>query len=180
MSDFNTTEDFFNDIVENKPANLPKADELDDDLVDDGSESDGPKRPRAKSRTEPEAKADMDFIIEHISTMSYDDMADTLKISKNQVNRYVQDARTGLRDRAKELAKTAGKEAYGTKELKSKKDEKVKIVVDYSKPLTNDAKKVESIIKEKLSRPKREGMGATKQTVKNQVDTLLSQIGLGA
>jgi predicted DNA-binding protein (UPF0251 family) len=129
------------------------------------------------------------FVLQNIKTMGYNDMAEKLGITKNQVNRILQTLKGGigkkkvqgeeveytfgLRGKALDAAAAAGEQAYGLKENGKP---------DFSQPVSELAQKVEAKIDAELSRPAdtRPGAGGggrggkVQEALDSQLDELLA------
>ncbi len=129
------------------------------------------------------------FVLQNIKTMGYNDMAEKLGITKNQVNRILQTLKGGigkkkvqgeeveytfgLRGKALDAAAAAGEQAYGLKENGKP---------DFGQPVSELAQKVEAKIDAELSRPAdtRPGAGGggrggkVKEALDSQLDELLA------
>ena len=118
-------------------------------------------------------KDHIDYVIANVKTMSYTDMAANLGISKNQVNRVLQEVKQGLRQKAID----ADGAAYPVTGQNKKGENKY----DWSAPATDLAKKVEEKISASLTRPaeSRPGGkkgGATKTAINAEIDNLLNSL----
>lgn len=112
------------------------------------------------------------FVQNNIKTMGYGEMADSLDITRNQINRILQTLKEGLREKAVENDSAA----YGTKTNK-----KGETVYDWSSPQSEMAKKVENKIQEKLSRPADTrpgggGGGKVKKALDSELNDLLADL----
>jgi predicted DNA-binding protein (UPF0251 family) len=129
------------------------------------------------------------FVLQNIKTMGYNDMAEKLGITKNQVNRILQTLKGGigkkkvqgeeveytfgLRGKALDAAAAAGEQAYALKENGKP---------DFSQPVSELAQKVEAKIDAELSRPAdtRPGAGGggrggkVQEALDSQLDELLA------
>lgn len=138
--------------------------------------------PKEKKESKPRSEVmisdeHIKFVKDNVKTMGYKEMAEHLGISKNQVNRILQELKKMLRDIAIERSKPA--EAYAQNGVNKKGG----IKWDYNTPLTDIAKKVEDKIDNTLSRPEDARPGAGKggqvsAALKSGVDDILSEIGL--
>lgn len=119
-------------------------------------------------------KEHIDYVIANVKTMSYTDMAANLDLSKNQVNRILQEVKQGLRMKA--IA--ADSNAYPVKGQNKKGED----MYDWAAPVSDLAKKVESKIAESLTRPAEsrpggsKGGGATKTAINAEIDNLLNNL----
>lgn len=115
----------------------------------------------------------IDFIQNNVKKMGYQEMADSLGISRNQVNRALQDVKKRLRNRIMEAAEQNNQEAYAKKDNGKP---------DYNQPLIEGAKKIEAYIQEHLSRPADTRPGAGKKgggvnaAIDNKVDEILNSL----
>lgn len=111
------------------------------------------------------------IVLQNIKSKTYDEIGEITGLTKNQVNRIVQTLKTGMREKA--LAQDPN--AYEIKVTKTGKERP-----DYSKPLTEYAKKVENVIATKLSRPRAEssggGGGRTQQALDAALNDLLESL----
>ena len=96
------------------------------------------------------------FVRENVKTMSYADMASALGISRNQINRILQELKKMLRNEA--IKRSGDQPAYAQKGTNKKNE----VVWDYEQPLTEIAKKVEAKIESTLTRPEEARPGAGK------------------
>jgi len=113
------------------------------------------------------------FVRQNVKTMGYNEMADKLGLTKNQINRILQFLKEGMRNKAV----TEDSNAYGTKKNKKGED-----VYDWTQPKSAYAKKAEAKIEAELSRPAdtRPGGGAgggqVQQALDSELDDLLAEL----
>ncbi len=106
------------------------------------------------------------YVRENSKHMTYGQMADELGIQKGQVSTILQSYKRRLRSRI-------GLENYAKRVYVNQKGEE-KSKTDFSKPLTEEAERVEEWIKSNLSRPvKSSNMG---QALSDDVDDVLSNL----
>ena len=140
---------------------------------------------KTKAKTKAETKAEtkkntilidsekIKTVIANVKTKSYIEMATMTGLTKHQVNRILQTLKSGMRQKAV----NENPEAYKTKISKTGKS-----TFDYTEPLTDFAKKIETKIKEQLCRPEGEGKnkgsggGKTKKSLDNALDDLLADL----
>ncbi|MFW6247065.1 MAG: helix-turn-helix domain-containing protein [bacterium] len=127
-----------------------------------------------KKRAAPITEEQIKYVRDNVKKMGYGEMADALGISRNQVNRILQELKKGMRAAAIQKAEADGQVAYGTNE---------KGRWDYSDPKTELAKKIEQKIENDLSRPAesrpgagRKGGGSVQNTLQSEVDELLKDL----
>jgi len=112
-------------------------------------------------------------IIANVKTKSYVEMAEMTGLTKHQVNRVLQTLKMGMRQKA--LA--ADENAYAIKTTKKGVEKP-----DYSKPVSELAKKVEAQIAAKLCRPEgikigsSGGGGKTKKALNSALEDLLADL----
>ena len=139
-----------------------------------------------KEKKEKKERSDVNITSEHIAfiqaniaTNSVVEIATKCGITKNQVNRVINDLRTKLRMAI--IAKDP--ESYAkTGEL----NKKGQAVYDYSNPITEAAQKVEALIATRLSRPASEGGvtrkagggGSVKKAIDDAFDSLFKDLGI--
>lgn len=129
-----------------------------------------------KKRSAPITQEQIKFVRENVKKMGYTEMANQLGVSKNQVNRILQEIKKGMRQKAMEEAQKNGQRAYVDKE-----DGKP----DYTQPQTDLAQKVEKKIADELSRPAdtkpgsgRKGGGQVQNTIQSEVEDLINDLQL--
>lgn len=135
-----------------------------------------------KKRTKPEIELDpvkIKFVRANIRAMSVAEISEKTGLTKSQVNSVLQTMKKKLRDMVITQSETAGILPYERHTDPEKKGR-----YDYSKPLTEQAKKVEAGIDQLLSRPPeaRPGAGGPRNTVvaaaiDSEIADLLSIIG---
>ena len=136
---------------------------------------------RTRSTTTIDAKH-IAYVLENVTkdNMGFKAMADALNISEHQVKQIVNHIKDEVRKDVKAKATAKNETPYGTRPVKERGKDTTRMLDDYEKPLTEEAKKAENYIKTYLSRPDsvRKGNPETKQAMKSAVDSVLAKIGL--
>lgn len=129
---------------------------------------------QGKKKNAPITPEQIKFVKQNVKSMGYQEMADQLGVSRNQVNRILQQLKKGMREKVIEDAKNQGTEPYALND---------KGKYDYNQPQTEMAKKVENKVKNELSRPEdtrpgagRKGGGTVQNTLNQEVEDLLSDL----
>lgn len=152
----------------------PQAEEKGETMTEQATQevqAEAPKKTKNKTTITNEH---IKFVRQNVKTMGYNDMAEKLGLTKNQINRILQTLKEGMRAKAVEQDANA----YGTKQNK-----KGETVYDWTQPKSDFAQKVEKKIAEELSRPAESrpgagggGGGKVQQALDAELDDLLSDL----
>lgn len=146
-----------------------KVDEVE---TEETTEEEKPMKEETKRNTKTLDAESIRFIRQNVREMTYAEMAEKLGLSKHQVNRALQ----YLKEQMRKHALDTDDAAYGKKQNSKGED-----VPDWSNPLSEIAKKVETKIENEMSRPAQSrpgggGGGKVKKALDAELDDLLADL----